>query len=65
MKPGINFPYQHLLSAAYLDIVELFQSWISEALLSAGTTIRGIIARYLQICDCDPIRDRFTTTPIK
>ena len=36
MKPyqGINFPYQHFLSAAYLDAAELFQSWISEVLQS-------------------------------
>ena len=31
---GINFPYQHFLSAAYLDATELFQSWISEVLQS-------------------------------
>ena len=30
----INFPYQHFLSAEYLDATELFQSWISEALQS-------------------------------
>ena len=31
---GVNFPYQHFLSAAYLDTMELFQSWISGALQS-------------------------------
>ena len=36
MKPyhGNDFPYQHFLSAAYLDVTELFQSWISEVLQS-------------------------------
>ena len=31
---GVNFPYQHFLSAVHLDATELFQSWISEALQS-------------------------------
>ena len=31
---GVNFPYQRFLSAAYLYAIELFQSWISEALQS-------------------------------
>ena len=32
---GVNFLYQHILSATYyIDATELFQSWISEALQS-------------------------------
>ena len=32
MKPyrGANFPYQRFLSAAYLDAIELFESWIQK-----------------------------------
>ena len=55
----VNFLYPRFHSAAYLDATELFQSWISEAF----QPIRGILARYLQLCNWDPVCDRFATTP--
>ena len=62
---GIDFLYQHFLSAAYLDATELYQSCISEALQFRHYYGRDILARYLQLCDQDPVRDRFVIIPIK
>ena len=44
----------------YIDATELFQNWISEAFQSW----HYYKTRYVQVCDWDPIRDRFVTTPI-
>ena len=56
---SVNFPYQHFLSAAYLDATELFQSWISEALQSsAGSTITA------DICNFHDSGIPFATTPM-
>ena len=54
---GVNFPYQRFLSAAYLDATELFQKRFSP-----GATMRGTLARYLQLYDWNPVRNRFATT---
>ena len=51
VKPyrGVNVPYQHFISVAYLDVTELFQSWLLKH-FSPGATIRGmVLARYLQL----------------
>ena len=61
---GVNFSYQRFLSGAYIDATELFQSWVSEALQSRRYYM-SYLARYLQLHDWDPVRDRFATTPPK
>ena len=57
---GVNFQYEHFLSAAHLNATELFQNWISEALQS-----QRLLARNLQLRDWDHDQDWFSTTPIK
>ena len=59
---GINFL---LFSAAYSDATKLFQGCILEVLQSRHYYRRDILARYLQLRDWDPVRNRFATMLIK
>ena len=59
---GINFLYQHFISAAYLNATELCQRWISETLQSQRY-YKSTLVRYLQLNDWDLVRDRFGPCP--